>query len=160
MSALRDLLRANPANLANSPAAPRQNSQDSQGGEPENALRGSLVRDLDLARVRAAARALEAARERRRQRVLAMLTEAPESMRYAWLTDTSSHPDYVIVELAIRGVGTCELSILKDRYDDGRLLEIIAASAGECSRTNSASDPDPPTGHSLGRRSTPRRASS
>ena len=26
---------------ANSPAAPRQNSQDSQGGEPENALRGS-----------------------------------------------------------------------------------------------------------------------
>lgn len=51
----------------------------------------------------------------------------------AWHTDDRADPHYVVVALAIRGVGTCELSIAKDRYDPGKLLEIIDGAAKEAS---------------------------
>ena len=73
----------------------------------------------------------EAKREERRQRVLGMLAGAPESVRRAWDVDAESDPHYVIVVMAIRDMGSCELSILRERYDAFGLLELIATSAGE-----------------------------
>ena len=64
-------------------------------------------------------------RENRRQRVLKMLADAPPAVHYAYLTDDKSHPEYVILALAIRGVGTCELSIPRDRYDPFLLMEML-----------------------------------
>ena len=64
-------------------------------------------------------------RENRQQRVLKMLADAPPEASYAYLTDDKSHPEYVILALAIRGVGTCELSIPRDRYDPFLLMEML-----------------------------------
>ncbi len=70
-------------------------------------------------------------RERRRQAVLDMLA-GNSALRYAWLVEPEPALDNgengaVIVALAIRGVGSCELSIERERYDPFRLLELIAA---------------------------------
>jgi hypothetical protein len=64
------------------------------------------------------------AAETRRLRVLAMLAERP-SIRYAVLTDTQADPEVVIVTLAIRNVGTCELRIPRQKYDGVLLLELV-----------------------------------
>ena len=64
-------------------------------------------------------------REDRRQRVLEMLADAPPEASYAYLTDDKSDPEHVILALAIRGVGTCELSIPRDRYDPFLLMEML-----------------------------------
>ncbi len=70
-------------------------------------------------------------RERRRQAVLDMLAGNP-ALRYAWLVEPESELDDgtssdVIVALAIRDVGSCELTIERERYEPFRLLELIAA---------------------------------
>ena len=64
-------------------------------------------------------------REDRRRRVLDILADASPEARYAYLTDDKSHPDYVILVLAIRGVGTCELSIPRNRYDPFLLMQMM-----------------------------------
>lgn len=74
-----------------------------------------------------ALRAPVAAREERRRQVLAMLERDP-GIRYGWLTDDKCHREHVIVALAIRDIGTCELSIERPRYDAFKLLEIIGRS--------------------------------
>lgn len=61
----------------------------------------------------------------RRRRVLELLDAAPASTRYAYLTDDSADEHYVIIALAIRDVGSCELWIDRDRYDGFELLELI-----------------------------------
>lgn len=62
--------------------------------------------------------------EARRQRVLDMLAEQP-GIRYAVVTDSETELDAVILALAIRGVGTCELRIPKAKYDGVLLLDLI-----------------------------------
>lgn len=64
------------------------------------------------------------AAEARRQRVLEMLAQRPGT-RYAVVTDCEAEPDAVIMALAIRGVGTCELRIPKAKYDGVLLLDLI-----------------------------------
>ena len=64
-------------------------------------------------------------REDRRRRVLEILADTSSEVRYAYLTDDKSHPDYVILALAIRDVGTCEMRIRKDRYDPFLLMEML-----------------------------------
>lgn len=64
------------------------------------------------------------AAEARRQRVLAMLADR-QSVRYAVLTDTRADPEAVLLTLAIRGVGTCELRIPREKHDPFRLLDLI-----------------------------------
>ena len=59
----------------------------------------------------------------RRQRVLAMLAERPGT-RYAVVVDNPD-TDPVIVTLAIRGVGTCELAIPAAKFDAFMLLELL-----------------------------------
>ena len=52
--------------------------------------------------------------EARRQRVLTMLAERPGT-RYAVLTDTEADQNAVMLALAVRDVGTCELPIPRGR---------------------------------------------
>jgi len=53
-----------------------------------------------------------------------------QSVRYAVLTDTEADPEAVILALAIRGVGTCELRVPREKYDGFLLLDLIARHGG------------------------------
>lgn len=62
------------------------------------------------------------AAEARRQRVLAMLRPAT---RLAVLPDTEADPEAVLLTLAIRDKGTCELRIPRAKYDPFLLLDLV-----------------------------------
>ena len=64
-------------------------------------------------------------REHRRQEVLQMMANDDQPRKHYWLTDDKAHPDFVILVFAIRGVGTGELSIPKEKYDPFLLMEIL-----------------------------------
>ncbi len=64
------------------------------------------------------------AAEARRRRVLAMLAQHPGT-RYAVLTDTEADLEAVLLTLAIRDKGSCELSIPREKYDPFLLLDLI-----------------------------------
>jgi len=68
------------------------------------------------------------AMETRRQRVLAMLAERPGN-RYAVVVDNPD-TDPVILALAIRDKGTCELRIPREKYDPFLLLDLIERHGG------------------------------
>lgn len=70
----------------------------------------------------------ELKREQRREKVLKMLEERPEIQR-AFVTDTGSGRHNVILTLAIRNAGTCEMLIPKHKYDPFAVLEIIQKAA-------------------------------
>jgi hypothetical protein len=65
--------------------------------------------------------------ERRRQTVLKMLRENPRVKR-AWMARGDTDP--VRVHLAVRGIGTCELSIAADRWDEFKFLELLEKQEG------------------------------
>ena len=67
---------------------------------------------------------IEESREQRRQKVLQMLKDNPDSKR-AFVTDTESDPDNVILTLAIRDQYSFEMLIPKHKYDPFLLLELI-----------------------------------
>ena len=48
----------------------------------------------------------------------------PLRTQYSWRTDDED-PEFVVLALAIRDVGTCELSIPHERYDAFELIEIL-----------------------------------
>ena len=62
--------------------------------------------------------------EARRRRVLQLLAEHP-TCRYAVITDAEADPEAVLLTLAIRDAGTCELRIPKAKYDGVLLLDLI-----------------------------------
>jgi hypothetical protein len=66
--------------------------------------------------------------EARRQRVLAVLAERP-AIRYAVAVDNSD-ADPVILALAIRDKGTCELCIPAAKFDAFVLIELIGRHGG------------------------------
>ena len=66
----------------------------------------------------------DAMAEKRRQKVLGMLTETPRIMR-AMTNDLDSDPSNVIITIAVRGMGTCEALIPKQDYDDFKLMDIM-----------------------------------
>ncbi|MBX3640976.1 MAG: hypothetical protein KF888_10805 [Nitrosomonas sp.] len=66
----------------------------------------------------------ELKREERRKKVLMMLEDNPDSKR-AFVTDTESDPDNVILTLAIRNQYSFEMLIPKHKYDPFVALEII-----------------------------------
>ena len=61
----------------------------------------------------------------RRLKVLRMLAEDDQPRKYYWATDDKAHPEFVFLTLAIRDVGTCEMSIPKEKYDPFLLMEIL-----------------------------------
>lgn len=66
----------------------------------------------------------ELKREERRQKVLLMLADNPETQR-AFITDLNSDLDNVILTMAIRDVATFEMLIPKDKYDAFLILELL-----------------------------------
>ncbi|MBL8499650.1 MAG: hypothetical protein JNL77_03540 [Nitrosomonas sp.] len=70
----------------------------------------------------------ELKREQRREKVLRMLAENPGTQR-AFVTDTESDPDNVIITLAIRDQASFEMLIPRRKYDPFMLLELIERSA-------------------------------
>ena len=64
-------------------------------------------------------------REHRRRQVLRMMAEDDRPRSHYWKTFDDAHPDFVILAFAIRGVGTGELSIPKEKYDQFLLMEIL-----------------------------------
>ncbi len=66
--------------------------------------------------------------EHRRRSVLKMLAQNPE-IEQAWVAAGETDP--VRVHLAIRGKGTCELTIAADRWDEFTFLELLERQSGE-----------------------------
>ena len=66
----------------------------------------------------------ELKREERRLKVLAILADN-HGIQRSFLTDTEADPDRVILTMAIRDVGTCELLIPRHKYDPFAVLEAI-----------------------------------
>ncbi len=62
--------------------------------------------------------------DERIEKMIAKL-EGDPSLIYAMQTHDKVEPDAVILTLAIRGKGACELRIPKSRYDGIELLELI-----------------------------------
>ena len=67
--------------------------------------------------------------ERRRCEVLAML-EANPRITHAIVTDDEAEADCVIVTVAIRGIGTCDLRIPREKYDGLAVLQLIEEHTG------------------------------
>ena len=61
----------------------------------------------------------------RRDRLNRMMDEDDSDRIYYWLTDSESDPHNVILAIGIRDVGTCEMSIPKEKYDPFLLMEIL-----------------------------------
>jgi hypothetical protein len=98
--------------------------------EPRAALTDEL-RALIQANKRAILEALapiERGRELRRERALRKLAEEPDKQRVA-VFDSDSDQAFVLCTVAIRGVGTCELRIPRDRYDPWLVLEALQRAA-------------------------------
>lgn len=72
------------------------------------------------------------AMERRRQAVLRLLRESPEITR-ATVADGDLDP--VRVALAVRGIGTCELTIAADKWDP---LQFAALMDRQCNRSGTS----------------------
>lgn len=64
------------------------------------------------------------ASERRRSEVLRMLRQHPEIQR-AFVTDDTTDPEYVILTVAIRGKGICDLRIRRDQFGRFTVLQMI-----------------------------------
>ena len=96
---------------SNREAASRANSANRSGAISRNSKisRGSVA---------------ESPLESRRKAVVDMLNHATPETRFCWCTD-DSEADFIVLALAIRDVGTCELSIPREKYDGFKLLEII-----------------------------------
>ncbi len=76
--------------------------------------------------------AAERAREHhvaRRQRVLDQLGADP-TLTYAYEIDAGSHPNYIIMAMAIRDVGSFELSIDRERFDPFDILAFLVDQHG------------------------------
>lgn len=71
-----------------------------------------------------AALRLEQQQETRRQKALAMLDDSPAVMR-AVHADTDSDPDRVILTIAIRNVGTCEMLVPRAGFDAWQLIALV-----------------------------------
>jgi len=60
-------------------------------------------------------------RPERHREALERLSADP-TLTHVWKVDPDLHPEYVVVTVAIRGVGTAELSIPKGRYNPETFL--------------------------------------
>jgi len=99
---------------------------DQLAAEPRAALTDelrALIRTNKSALLAALAR-LEPGRGIRQQRALTKLADSPDLKRVA-IFDIEANPTAVICTLAIRDVGTCELTIPRDKYDPWLLLHAL-----------------------------------
>ena len=124
----RKLKTVTPANAAN-PAIPgrqtRKISEISKGSRSDKDANDNPARiaALQVKRLEKAKR-----RCRARARLVTRMLRRNSQLTHAYYTDDHdpSQPDYVILALAIRGVGTCDLSIEREKYDPFTLLDVIS----------------------------------
>jgi hypothetical protein len=63
-------------------------------------------------------------REERHRRVEELLAAEPDRKRVA-IFDLNQNPAYVLCTIGIRGVGSCELCIPRDKYDPWAVLDAL-----------------------------------
>lgn len=68
----------------------------------------------------------EILRELRRRQALHLLAKYPEDQR-AYVVDADSDPERVLVLLALRGVGSCDLEIPRIKWDPFLFLSFLSA---------------------------------
>jgi hypothetical protein len=77
--------------------------------------------------------------DERRKAVLDMLEQEP-STTHAFITDDLTESNCVIVTVGIRGIGTCDLRIPREKYDGLAVLKLIEEHTGllhKCARSTS-----------------------
>ena len=87
------------------------------------ARKPEIVAELSR-RVNQAAERTRKHQEARRQRVLDQLAADP-TLSYAYEIDAGSHPNFIIMAVAIRDVGSFELSINRERFDPFDILAFL-----------------------------------
>lgn len=100
---------------------------DKLAAEPRSALTDelrALIR-AHKAELIEALEPLERGREIRRQRALAKLAAEPGKRRVA-IFDPDADRAFVVCTVAIRGVGTCEMRIPRDRYNAWQVLDALS----------------------------------
>ena len=120
VSELEKLLKPN--SVAATPATPATFATPS--AVSSNSSKGSVL-DFDREKARRDAQKRDEARRKRLEPVLKMMTEDNQAREFYCVTDDKVDPDYVILTFAIRGKGSGELSIPKEKYDAFKLLEIL-----------------------------------
>ena len=119
--------------LANAVLARNRARNDSATGGREGAQPGGAEQGGGFSSTRADCGALEpfprSEVEARRQRLIRVLVERP-GVRYALETDTAPNSNAVIIALAIRGIGTCELRVSQGKFDPFLLLELMERHGG------------------------------
>ncbi len=99
-------------------------TESSFGGNAPN--KGvDILFDFDREKARRDAERRTEQRRKRLERVIKMMAEDEQSRKYYWATDDKAHPEFVFLTLAIRDVGTCEMSIPKEKYDPFLLMAIL-----------------------------------
>ena len=98
-------------------------NRGSESFEPANAPKNTM--DFDREKIRRDSKRRAEERRKRFESVLDMMAEDDQLRKYYWATDDKAHPEFVILTLAIRDVGSCEMSIPKEKYDPFLLMEIL-----------------------------------
>ena len=101
--------------------------RDSESFFDENASNegvGILV-NFDREKARRDAKRRDEVRRTRLEPVLKLMAEDNQAREFNCVTDGESDPDYVILAFAIRGEGSGEMSIPKEKYDPFLLMEIL-----------------------------------
>ena len=85
---------------------------------------GVLV-DLNREKARRDAQKRDEARRKRLEPVLKLMADDGDNKDFFCVLDHNADPDHVILVFAIRGKGSGELSIPKEKYDPFLLMEIL-----------------------------------
>ena len=119
----RNLKDDGPAISAISATSSQSREQIAQIAEIADGGGSAEVIDFDRAKAKLDIERTEERRGDRRQRVLAMMAEAPETTKY--FVESHFDGDQVILSWAIRGVGTFEQTVEREKFDEGKVLELV-----------------------------------
>jgi len=92
--------------------------------ESSNSSKGSVL-NFDREKVRKDAQKRDEARRKRLEPVLKLMADDGGSSDFFCVLNHEADPDHVILVFAIRGQGSGELSIPREKYDPYLLLEIL-----------------------------------
>lgn len=92
--------------------------------ESSNSSKGSVL-DFDREKVRRDAQKRDEARRKRLEPVLKLMADDGGASDFFCVLNHEADPDHVILVFAIRGQGSGELSIPREKYDPYLLLEIL-----------------------------------
>ncbi len=117
VSELENLLKPN--SVAATPA-----TFATPSAESSNSSKGSVL-NFDREKVRKDAQKRDEARRKRLEPVLKLMADDGGTSDFFCVLNHEADPDHVILVFAIRGQGSGELSIPREKYDPYLLLEIL-----------------------------------